>query len=180
LFNHESPIRGETFVTRKVTRGLARIKEGLQKTLFIGNLDARRDWGHARDYVRVMWLMLQQDAPDDYVVATGRQHSVRELIETAARHLEIPIRWEGEGVNEKGVNSNTGKVIVSVDPRYFRPTEVDSLLGDAAKARKKLGWEPEISFEDLISEIVDADLLDAKRDTLCIQEGYRTFRNLED
>ena len=180
LFNHESPIRGETFVTRKVTRGLARIKEGLQERLFIGNLDARRDWGHARDYVRMMWLMLQKNEPDDYVIATGRQHSVREFIETAARHLDIPIIWEGEGVNEKGVDATTGKVIVSVDPRYFRPTEVDTLLGDATKARNELGWKPEISFENLVLEMVEADLLEAKRDTLCIQEGYKTLNNLED
>ncbi len=179
LFNHESPIRGETFVTRKVTRALARIKTGLQEMLYVGNLDARRDWGHARDYVRMMWLMLQQPAPEDYVIATGRQHSVRELIETAAAGLGLAVRWEGEGVEEKGVNAATGKPMVAIDPRYFRPTEVDTLLGDPSKARNKLGWEPQISFEELIAEMVAADLKEAEKDTLVQQKGYRIYGNAE-
>jgi GDPmannose 4,6-dehydratase len=166
LFNHESPIRGETFVTRKVTRGLARIKMGLQETLHVGNLDARRDWGHARDYVRMMWMMLQQPEPEDYVVATGHQHSVRDLIETAAGKLDIRIAWEGKGIEEKGINAATGKPIVAIDPRYFRPAEVDTLLGDPSKARRKLGWEPRISFEELVTEMITADLKEAEKDTM--------------
>ncbi len=179
LFNHESPIRGETFVTRKVTRALARIKTGLQEMLFIGNLDARRDWGHARDYVRMMWMMLQQPGPEDYVIATGRQHSVRELIETAASRLDLSIRWEGKGVEEKGVNVATGKPMVAIDARYFRPAEVDTLLGDPSKARSKLGWEPRISFEELVAEMVAADLKEAEKDTLVRQKGYRIYGNSE-
>jgi GDPmannose 4,6-dehydratase len=179
LFNHESPIRGETFVTRKVTRGLARIKTGLQDMLYIGNLDARRDWGHARDYARMMWMMLQQPEPEDYVIATGRQHSVRELIELAAARLAIRLRWEGEGIDEKGVDDATGRPVVAVDPRYFRPTEVDTLLGDPTKARHKLGWEPKISFEELVGEMVAADLREAEKDVLVKQRGYRIYGNLE-
>jgi GDPmannose 4,6-dehydratase len=179
LFNHESPIRGETFVTRKVTRALARIKTGLQDILYVGNLDARRDWGHARDFVRMMWLMLQQPAPDDYVIATGQQHSVRELIELAAAKMDIRITWKGRGVDEKGIDAATKKAIVSIDPRYFRPTEVDTLLGDATKARKKLGWEPRISFDDLITEMVTADLMEAERDTMVRRSGYRIYGNSE-
>jgi GDPmannose 4,6-dehydratase len=175
LFNHESPIRGETFVTRKVTRALARIKTGLQDRLYVGNLDSLRDWGHARDYVRMMWLMLQQPEPEDYVIATGQQHSVREVIELAAGKLDIRLRWEGHGVKEKGIDGKTGQAIVAVDPRYFRPTEVDTLLGDASKARKKLGWEPRISFEELITEMVMADLKEAERDTLIQGSGYRIY-----
>lgn len=179
LFNHESPIRGETFVTRKITRAMARIKLGLQEKLFIGNLNARRDWGHAKDYVRMQWLMLQQDQPVDYVIATGQQHSVREMINLAAGKLEIPIGWEGSGADETGVNTETGKTIVEIDSRYFRPTEVDTLLGDATKARKELGWEPRISFEELVTEMVEADLKEAEKDTLIQKEGYQTFNYYE-
>jgi GDPmannose 4,6-dehydratase len=179
LFNHESPIRGETFVTRKVTRGLARIKTGLQEMIYVGNLDARRDWGHARDYVRMMWMMLQQPAPEDYVIATGRQHSVRDLIELAAAQIGIRLRWEGQGIDERGFDVATGRPVVAVDPRYFRPTEVDTLLGDPSKARHKLGWEPRISFEELIGEMVAADLEDAEKDVLVRQKGYRIYGNLE-
>jgi len=179
LFNHESPIRGETFVTRKVTRALARIKMGLQEKLFVGNLDARRDWGHARDYVRMMWMMLQQPEPQDYVIATGQQHSVRELIEVAAGQLGIGIRWEGRGAAEKGLDAATGTPIVAIDPRYFRPAEVDTLLGDASKARRQLGWEPRISFEELVAEMVAADLKEAEKDTYVRKQGYRIYGNAE-
>ena len=179
LFNHESPIRGETFVTRKVTRALARIKLGLQKMLYVGNLDARRDWGHARDYVRMMWMMLQQPEPEDYVIATGRQHSVRELIATAAAMLDLPLRWEGAGLEEKGINAVTGQPMVAIDPRYFRPAEVDSLLGDPSKARQKLGWEPQISFEELIAEMVASDLKEAEKDAMVKRRGYRIYGNAE-
>jgi GDPmannose 4,6-dehydratase len=179
LFNHESPIRGETFVTRKVTRALARIKMGLQERLYVGNLDARRDWGHARDYVRMMWMMLQQSEPEDYVVATGQQHSVRDLIEVAAEKLDIRIRWEGKGLEEKGLDAATGKQIVAIDPRYFRPAEVDTLLGDPSKARRKLGWEPRISFEELVTEMITADLKEAEKDTMVQQKGYRIYGNSE-
>lgn len=175
LFNHESPVRGETFVTRKITRGLARIKSGLQDCLYMGNLDAKRDWGHAKDYVKMQWLMLQQDEPDDYVIATGKQHTVREFIDIAAKKLDISIAWSGEGAEEKGVHEETGKVIVSVDPRYFRPTEVETLLGDPTKAREKLGWSPEISLDELISEMVEKDLLIARKDHLCQTHGFETF-----
>ncbi len=175
LFNHESPIRGETFVTRKITRAMARIYLGLQDCLYLGNLDALRDWGHARDYVEMQWLMLQQDEPDDYVIATGEQHSVREFVDTAARELGISIRWEGEGIHEKGINAANGKTIVSVDPRYFRPTEVDALLGDPTKGKEKLGWSPKISFEDLVKEMVRADLEEAKKDELCQRAGFQVF-----
>jgi GDPmannose 4,6-dehydratase len=179
LFNHESPIRGETFVSRKITRALTRIHMGLQDKLYIGNLDARRDWGHARDYVRMQWLMLQQEEPEDFVIATGQQHSVREFIELAANCLEIPLRWEGRGVDEKGIDPANGKVMVAVDPRYFRPTEVDTLLGDASKAREKLGWEARVSFEELVSEMVEGDLREAQRDNLCQQEGFSTFNHFD-
>ncbi len=179
LFNHESPIRGETFVTRKVTRALARIKLGLQKMLYVGNLDARRDWGHARDYVRMMWMMLQQPEPEDYVIATGCQHSVRELIETAAAMLDLPLRWEGSGLEEKGINAVTGQPMVAIDPRYFRPAEVDSLQGDPSKARQKLGWEPQISFEELIDEMVASDLKEAEKDAMVKRRGYRIYGNAE-
>jgi GDPmannose 4,6-dehydratase len=173
LFNHESPIRGETFVTRKVTRGLSRIKLGLQEKVYVGNLDARRDWGHARDYVQVMWRMLQESEPEDYVIATGQQHSVREMIELAAARLGMPIHWQGHGIEEKGVEVNSGKEIVAIDPRYFRPTEVDTLLGDAAKARQRLGWRPSIGFEELIAEMVAADLREAERDSMVRAQGFR-------
>jgi len=179
LFNHESPIRGETFVTRKITRGLARIKRGLLKQLFIGNLDACRDWGHARDYVEMQWLMLQQESPEDYVIATGEQHSVREFVEIAGRILGMKIEWHGEGENEKGIDGNTGKAIIAIDPRYFRPTEVDTLLGDAGKAREKLGWKARISFEDLVTEMVEADLREAEKDDMCRKEGFQTFDRYE-
>ena len=179
LFNHESPIRGETFVTRKITRGLARIKMGLQDCLYIGNLDALRDWGHARDYVEMQWLMLQQEAPEDYVIATGEQHSVREFIEVAAAELGFNLRWKGNGVAEKGFDDQTGKDMVAVDRRYFRPTEVDTLLGDASKARQKLGWRSRTSFGQLVSEMVAEDLREAERDSLCRQEGFRTFNHFE-
>ncbi len=171
LFNHESPVRGENFVTRKITRALARIKLGLQKQLYLGNLDSKRDWGHARDYVEVQWLMLQQDKPEDFVIATGVQYSVREFVDVAANELGINVRWEGEGVNEKGYDSD-GNCIVSVDPRYFRPTEVETLLGDASKAKEKLGWHPKITFDELVKEMVREDLKDAERDELVKRHGY--------
>jgi GDPmannose 4,6-dehydratase len=179
LFNHESPIRGETFVSRKISRALARIKTGLQDTLYIGNLDARRDWGHARDYVEMQWLMLQQDAPEDYVIATGQQFSVRDFIETAAQQLDISIRWEGEGIDEKGIDEETGRILVAVDPSYFRPTEVQELLGDAGKAREKLGWKPRITFQQLVCEMIEADLNEAHKDYLCLQEGFQTYHHTE-
>jgi GDPmannose 4,6-dehydratase len=170
LFNHESPIRGETFVTRKITRALARIKLGLQSCLYLGNLDAKRDWGHAKDYVEMMWLMLQQAEPEDFVIATGQQHSVRDFVNLAAAELGIRIAWEGQGAAEQGLFE--GRAIVKVDPRYYRPTEVETLLGDPAKAKKKLGWEPKISFRELVAEMVAADLEEARRDDLCRQEGF--------
>lgn len=173
LFNHESPRRGETFVSRKITRALARIKLGQQDCLYLGNLDARRDWGHARDYVEAQWLMLQQEEPEDYVIATGIQHSVRDFVNMAATELDMSIRWRGRGTDETAVLANEPeKVIVRVDPRYFRPTEVDSLLGDAGKARKKLGWRPEISFDELVAEMVHEDLKDSERDELIYKHGY--------
>ena len=153
LFNHESPRRGETFVTRKITQGLSRISVGLQECLYLGNLDAKRDWGHAKDYVEAMWMMLQQEEPDDYVIATGVQYSVREFVEAAAPYFSMKIVWEGEGMNEVGVDKNTGKIVVRVDPKYFRPAEVETLLGDATKAKKKLGWEPKISFKQLVEDM---------------------------
>ena len=207
LFNHESPIRGETFVTRKITRAVARIKLGLQKKLFLGNLDAERDWGHAGDFVRAMWLILQQDHPEDYVIATGESHSVREFVELAFNEIGLKIKWKGKGVEEEGIISEisdqksevsgkfeaakprylksaatatdfskrglrAGDVVVKVDPRYFRPTEVETLLGDAAKAKKNLGWEPRISFNEMVSQMVNADLEEAQRDQLCRESGY--------
>jgi GDPmannose 4,6-dehydratase len=179
LFNHESPIRGETFVTRKITRALARIKLGIQDKLYLGNLDAKRDWGHARDYIEMQWLMLQQKEPEDFVIATGEQYSVRQFVEAASSELGIDIRWEGTGVEEIGINTHTGKRIVEVDPRYFRPTEVETLLGDPTKAKEKLGWEPRTSFEQLVSEMVIADLREAERDQLCSQEGYEVVNRHE-
>ncbi len=179
LFNHESPVRGETFVTRKITRALARIKIGLQGALYLGNLNARRDWGHARDYVEMQWLMLQQDQPEDYVIATGIQYSVRELVEIAAQQLDMSIRWEGEGADEKGIDAESGRMIIAIDPQYYRPTEVNELLGDASKARKKLGWKPTITFEDMIAEIVEADLEEAKKDNLCQTEGFQTYHHFD-
>ena len=175
LFNHESPVRGETFVTRKITRALARIKEGLQEKLYIGNIESLRDWGHARDFVEAMWLILQQDNPDDYVIATGEQHSVREFIEAAAGELAMDIEWQGAGVDEIGIDRNSGKTIIGVDPRYFRPTEVETLLGDPTRAKKQLGWNAETPFADLVKEMVAADHEAAKRDALIKEAGYRTF-----
>lgn len=172
LFNHESPLRGETFVTRKITRALARIHLGMQDCLFLGNLNALRDWGHAKDYVEMQWLMLQQDQPDDYVIATGEQHSVREFVQVAARELGIAVEFSGEGLKEVGVNLANGKTIVAVDPRYFRPTEVETLLGDPTKGKQKLGWEPKISFQELVREMVQADLEEAKREELCMRAGF--------
>jgi len=174
LFNHESPLRGETFVTRKITRALARIKLGLQDTLYLGNLDAKRDWGHAKDYVEMQWLMLQQAHPEDFVIATGVQFSVREFVTLAARELGIGIRWEGSGVDEKGYDGR-GRCIVAVDPRYFRPTEVETLLGDAGKAHAKLGWKPRVTFEELVAEMVREDLRSAERDELIKRHGYTTY-----
>lgn len=174
LFNHESPIRGETFVTRKITRALARIKLNLQDCLYLGNLDALRDWGHARDYVEMQWLMLQQERPEDFVIATGVQYSVRDFVNAAAEELGIAIRWEGQGVEEKGYDAD-GKCIVQVDPRYFRPTEVETLLGDPTKAKEKLGWTPKTSFQELVSEMVREDLKSAERDELVKQHGYAAY-----
>lgn len=174
LFNHESPLRGETFVTRKITRALARIKLGLQETLYLGNLDARRDWGHASDFVEAMWLMLQQEAPEDFVIATGEQHSVREFVEAAAAEVGIELSWQGEGVEETGTDQH-GRTLVRVDPRYFRPTEVETLLGDPSRARERLGWRHKVRFEDLVAEMVREDLKLAERDELVKREGYKAF-----
>jgi GDPmannose 4,6-dehydratase len=174
LFNHESPVRGETFVTRKITRALARIKLGLQDTLYLGNLDAKRDWGHAKDYVEMMWLMLQQKAPEDFVIATGEQFSVRQFVDTAAKEIGIVVTWKGEGVDEKGFDAK-GRCIVAVDPRYFRPTEVETLLGDASKARTKLGWVPKIRFAELVAEMMREDLKAAERDELVKKHGFSAY-----
>jgi GDPmannose 4,6-dehydratase len=174
LFNHESPIRGETFVTRKITRALARIKLGLQDCLYLGNLDALRDWGHAKDYVEMQWLMLQQDKPEDFVIATGIQYSVRDFVNAAAKELDIAVHWQGEGIDEKGFDQD-GKCIVQVDPRYFRPTEVETLLGDPSKAKEKLGWSPKITFDELVSEMVREDFKSAERDELVKQHGYPAY-----
>jgi len=205
LFNHESPLRGETFVTRKITRALARMVLGLQSCLYLGNLDAKRDWGHAKDFVRMQWMMLQQNEPEDYVIATGKQHSVREFVELAAAELGIGIVWDGRGKDEVGIieymdekqftrltNSlngsctNTfgdslkpGETIIRIDPRYFRPTEVDTLLGDPAKAREKLGWEPKIGFNELVHEMVCHDLEQAQRDDLCQKAGFQILNYME-
>ena len=165
LFNHESPLRGETFVTRKITRALARISLGTQDCLYLGNMDAKRDWGHAKDYVRMQWLMLQQEEADDFVIATGKQYSVREFVEIGCKKLGMSVMWQGEGVDEKGYDAN-GRCIVAVDPQYFRPTEVETLLGDATKAKQLLGWEPEISFDELVTEMVDYDLAEAKNEKI--------------
>jgi GDPmannose 4,6-dehydratase len=187
LFNHESPIRGETFVTRKITRALARIKIGLQDTLHLGNIDAKRDWGHARDFIEAQWLILQQDTPDDYVIATGEQYSVREFVEAAVKHLGIGIAWEGQGIDEIGrvvtnegdTGPKPGDVIIRIDPRYFRPTEVATLLGDASRARQKLNWKPRISFARLVEEMVTEDFAQAQRDAIVAKEGFRIFNHHE-
>ncbi len=176
LFNHESPVRGETFVTRKITRALARISLGLQKTLYLGNMNAKRDWGHAKDYVEMQWLMLQQDKPDDFCIATGVQYSVRDFVNFAWSHLNRTMRWEGEGQDEKGYDTETGNLIVAVDPRYFRPAEVDALLGDPSKARDKLGWEPKITFEEMVHEMMENDINIAKRDRLVKENGFRVSK----
>ncbi|MBU4002780.1 MAG: GDP-mannose 4,6-dehydratase [Proteobacteria bacterium] len=199
LFNHESPVRGETFVTRKITRAMARISLGLQDRLYMGNLSAKRDWGHAKDFVEMQWLMLQQEAPEDFVIATGIQHSVKDFITLAAKEVGIEIAWQGKGLEETGmvksllkdkfqINGSTlkgnhsikpGDTLVAVDPRYFRPTEVESLLGDPTKAKEKLGWEPRISFEDMIQEMVAHDLVEAQKDELCKQSGFTVYERNE-
>lgn len=190
LFNHESPVRGENFVTRKITRALARIKLGLQSCLYLGNLDARRDWGHAKDYVEMQWLMLQQEQPEDFVIATGKQYSVREFVDAAAKELGMEIYWEGQGVEEKGywvnghskqgcITSEGRNLVVSVDPRYFRPTEVETLLGNASKAQEKLGWTPRTAFDELVAEMVREDLKIAERDELVKQHGYDAPMRIE-
>ncbi|MBO9170444.1 GDP-mannose 4,6-dehydratase [Rhizobium sp. L245/93] len=174
LFNHESPVRGETFVTRKITRALARIKLGLQDCLYLGNLDALRDWGHAKDYVEMQWLMLQQEKPEDFVIATGVQYSVRDFVNAAAAEIDIKVNWVGHGVDERGYDAS-GKCIVAVDPRYFRPAEVETLLGDATKAKVKLGWTPKITFQALVTEMMREDLKSAERDEVVKSHGYNTF-----
>jgi GDPmannose 4,6-dehydratase len=179
LFNHESPLRGETFVSRKITRALTRIRTGLQDVLHLGNLDSRRDWGHARDYVRAQWLMLQQEEPEDFVIATGKQFSVRDFVAAAGSSLDMKIEWRGEGVDEIGVDTVSGRTLVRVDPRYFRPTEVETLLGDATKARQKLGWSPEVGFAELVSEMVKEDLDEARRDAMVAKEGYKVYNHHE-
>jgi len=179
LFNHESPMRGETFVSRKITRALTRIRVGLQDSLHLGNLDSKRDWGHARDYVRAQWLMLQQDLPEDFVIATGKQYSVRDFVVEAGSLLDMRIEWRGAGVNEVGVDAKTGRTLVKVDPRYFRPTEVESLLGDPSKAKQKLGWTAEVGFRELVEEMVESDLNLAKRDALVVNQGFKAYNHHE-
>jgi GDPmannose 4,6-dehydratase len=190
LFNHESPLRGETFVTRKITRALARIHLGLQDCLYLGNMDAKRDWGHAKDYVQMQWLMLQQDEPDDFVIATGEQYSVRDFVDAAAQELGITLRWEGTGMDEVGIidaiadnikvtSFKVGEVVVRVDPRYFRPTEVETLLGNPAKAKEKLGWTPTTTFNELVSEMMRTDLEIAQKDELCKREGFTVLNHHE-
>ena len=180
LFNHESPLRGETFVTRKITRAASRISQGLQKGLYLGNLDSLRDWGHARDYVEAMWLMLQQDAPQDYVVATGEQHSVREFTTLAFARAGIDLEWQGRDDKERGLDRGTGETVVSVDPKYYRPAEVDTLLGDPGKAKRELGWSPRTTFEGLVAEMMDADLDVARRDAMIKREGYKVYESMEE
>ena len=175
LFNHESPIRGETFVTRKITRAAARISLGLQKKLFLGNLDSKRDWGHAKDYVVGMWLILQQEKPEDFVLATGETHTVREFVELAFKEAGIELDWKDHGIKEKGVNKKTGEIIVEIDPRYFRPTEVDLLLGDPTKAREKLGWKHKHTLSDLVKDMVKSDIQESKKDSLLKKEGFKLF-----
>lgn len=176
LFNHESPLRGETFVTRKITLGLARVRLGLQDCLYLGNLDARRDWGHARDYVRAQWMMLQHPQPDDYVIASGHQYSVRDFVTRVAKELDMPLQWQSAKLDERAIDTESGRTVVRIDERYFRPTEVDSLLGDASKAREALGWEPEISFDELVREMVAADLHLAEHEAMSKREGFRVFQ----
>jgi len=172
LFNHESPIRGETFVTRKITRGVARIKLGMQKKIFLGNIDAKRDWGHAKDYVEGMWLMLQQETPEDYVLATGETTSVRDFITMAFNEVDIKVKWEGKDVDEKGINAETGDILIEIDPKYFRPTEVDLLVGDASKAFKNLGWKPKYKLQELVKDMVQSDLTLFKRDKYLLEGGH--------
>ena len=186
LFNHESPRRGETFVTRKITRGITRINEGIEDCIFLGNLNSLRDWGHARDYVEMQWRMLQQDIPSDYVIATGRQESVRKFIELSAKAIgwnknanEAGIIWEGEGINEVGIRADNGKVVIRIDPRYFRPCEVDTLLGDPSKASKELGWEATTTLEELVKEMIEEDLCQAKREVLILKEGFNIISSKE-
>ena len=186
LFNHESPRRGETFVTRKITRGLARINYGLDKCIYMGNLDAKRDWGHAKDYVQMQWLMLQQEKPEDYVIASGQMKSVREFIELSAKELgwnkkdgEKAIIWENSGLDEVGKRSDNGEVVVKIDPRYFRPTEVDELLGDSSKAKEKLNWEPKITIEDLISEMINEDMKESEKESILKNSGFSIYTSKE-
>ena len=179
LFNHESPIRGETFVTRKITRALARIKFGLQDKLYLGNIDAKRDWGHAKDYVEMQWLMLQQEYPEDFTISTGVQYSVRDFVNVAAKEIGIKLKWQGKGIQETAIDVDSGKVIISIDARYFRPTEVETLLGDSTKAREKLGWTPKISFEELVKEMAFNDLEEAEKDYLLHKEGFSTYKYQE-
>ena len=179
LFNHESPIRGETFVTRKITRGLARIKFGLQDKLYLGNIDAKRDWGHAKDYVEMQWLMLQQEYPEDFTISTGVQYSVRDFINLAAKEIGIKLKWQGKDIQETAIDVDSGKVIISIDARYFRPTEVETLLGDSTKAREKLGWSPKISFEELVKEMAFNDLEEAEKDYLLHKVGFSTYKYQE-
>ncbi len=179
LFNHESPIRGETFVTRKITRALSRIKLGLQNCLFLGNLDAKRDWGHAKDSVEMQWMMLQQEKPDDFCISTGTQYSVRDFIEISCEELDIEIQWRGKGLEEKGIEIESGRVIIAVDPRYFRPTEVETLLGDSSKARDVLGWIPKISFKEMVKEMILSDFQEAKKDSLCKKAGFSIYNHHE-
>ena len=178
MFNHESPRRGETFVTRKITRAVARIKLGIQNKLYLGNLNAKRDWSHSKNAVEMMWLMLQQDKSDDFIIASGEQHSVREFCEIAFKEVGIDLEWNGEGANEKGVDKKTGKIVVEIDPKYFRPSEVESLLGDSTKAREKLGWSPKVSFRELIKEMVEHDLEEAKKDIYLQRGGFKITTNL--
>ena len=179
LFNHESPLRGETFVTRKITRAVARIKLGFQKKIYLGNLDAKRDWGHAADFVKAMWLMLQQEQPEDYVIATGNTRTVREFVENAFTEIGVEIIWRGQGVDEVGYDQADGQVRVEIDPHYFRPTEVDLLLGDPSKAKEKMGWEPEISFAEMVKTMVAADLMEAERDNYCQGQGFKVYAHEE-
>jgi GDPmannose 4,6-dehydratase len=179
LFNHESPVRGETFVTRKITRAVARIQLGLQECVYLGNLESKRDWGHARDYVQAQWLMLQQEQPEDFVIASGRQYSVRDFVDAAFREIGVTLEWRGAGLDEQGLDTASGKVRVKVDSRYFRPTEVDTLLGDPAKAKQKLGWEAKISLEQMVAEMVREDIRAAEKDELCLREGFKVFNYFE-